>query len=207
MNTLSVEALEIWRGERQLCRNLSFELGEGEALRLAGANGAGKTSLMRVLAGLASPETGQVRWNGRQLADSTEFRRALAYLGHANGLKSNLSPSENLAAQTAMSQPASPPAIHAALGRLGLEACMHQPCGSLSMGQQRRTALARLLLADAALWLLDEPLTALDAAGAAVLTSLLHEHLTHGGLVVFATHQSLETGTPRVREIMLGAAA
>jgi heme exporter protein A len=202
---LSCESLEVWRGEQRLCTGLSFQTEAGQALRLHGANGAGKTTLIRILAGLSQPESGVVRWKGQSLAETGDaYLRALAYLGHANGLKSNLTPSENLAAYVAMM--GRPPAmgIAHALARLGIGEMADRPCGNLSMGQQRRTALARLLLSNATLWLLDEPLTSLDASGVALLAELLQAHLDTGGIAIFATHQPLELARQVPQSITLG---
>jgi len=202
-NALTAEALDIWRGERHLCRDLSFRVETGQAVRLHGANGAGKTSLIRILIGLALPESGTVNWNGRSVGEvRDEYHQELAYLGHANGLKSNLSPTENLTAHAAMmgAEPAIP--IPDALARMGISSMAHRACGSLSMGQQRRTALARLLLSRASLWILDEPLTSLDVAGGRLLAELIESHLARG-MVIFATHQPLELSSHEVETVML----
>ncbi|HEX5339840.1 MAG TPA: cytochrome c biogenesis heme-transporting ATPase CcmA [Gammaproteobacteria bacterium] len=206
MSALSANALDIWRGERQLCHQLSFQAAAGEALHLHGANGAGKTTLIRILAGLATPEAGAVCWDGRTLAEvGDDYRRALAYLGHANGLKSNLTPLENLSAHVAMMDATPALSIPDALVQLGIGEAAHRPCASLSMGQQRRTALARLLLSNAVLWLLDEPLASLDAEGARLLAELIRAHLQGGGIAIFATHQPLDLGAHVVRSVSLGA--
>ncbi|HEX6549305.1 MAG TPA: cytochrome c biogenesis heme-transporting ATPase CcmA [Gammaproteobacteria bacterium] len=205
---LYCESLDIWRGNRHLCHGLSFRAEAGQAVRLHGANGAGKTTLIRILAGLSLPESGTVCWNGRPLAESgDEYRRALAYLGHANGLKSNLSPTENLSAYVAMMGLPPASSIPDALARLGVGEMAHRPCGSMSMGQQRRTALARLVLSRASLWLLDEPLTSLDVSGVSLLAELVEAHLEQGGIAIFATHQPLELARQTVRTVNLGIAA
>lgn len=177
-------------------------------MRLHGANGAGKTTLIRVLAGLSEPESGAVRWNDQILVEAGDgYRQSLAYLGHANGLKSNLTPVENLSAYVAMT--GRPPAmsIADALARLDVGGVAERPCGSLSMGQQRRVALARLLLSRATLWLLDEPLTSLDAAGNELLVELIQAHVERRGIAIFATHQPLELANGVLHTITLGGAA
>ena len=205
-SALTAEALDIWRGERHLCRDLSFRAEAGQAVRLLGANGAGKTSLIRILIGLAHPESGTVNWNGRPLAEvRDDYHRELAYLGHANGLKSNLSPTENLVAHAAMMGLAPAIGVADALDRMGISPMAHRVCSSLSMGQQRRTALARLLMSNASLWILDEPLTSLDVAGGRLLAELIEEHLERQGMVIFATHQPLELGSHKVETVMLDA--
>ncbi|MGH8399459.1 MAG: cytochrome c biogenesis heme-transporting ATPase CcmA, partial [Gammaproteobacteria bacterium] len=203
-HTFSAAALDIWRGERHLCHGLSLQVEAGQAIRLHGANGAGKTTLIRILAGLSQPESGTVCWDGRVLAEAgDDYRCELAYLGHANGLKSNLTPLENLSAHVAMMGLAPVISILEALKRLGVGDVANRPCGSLSMGQQRRTALARLVLSDAALWLLDEPLTSLDAAGVSLLEEIIQAHLDGQGMVIFATHQPLDLVDRTLQTIIL----
>jgi heme exporter protein A len=205
---LACESLDIWRGDRHLCHQLSFRAEAGQALRLHGANGAGKTTLIRILAGLSQPESGTVRWNDQLLHEAGDtYHRALAYLGHTNGLKSNLTPIENLSAYAAMMGLSPAVSIPDALARLGVGEMANRPCGTLSMGQQRRTALARLLLSDAVLWLLDEPLTSLDQAGVKLLADILRDHLGHRGIAIFATHQALDLGNQDVQTIALGSGA
>lgn len=205
---LSCESLDVWRGDRHLCHNLSFRAAAGQAVRLHGANGAGKTTLIRILAGLSPPESGRVCWNGQPLAKAGDvYRRELAFLGHSNGLKPNLTPTENLTAYSAMMGASPVMPIGDTLARLGVAELAHRACGSMSMGQQRRTALARLLLSPARLWLLDEPLTSLDVSGVALLAELIKSHLGRGGLVIFATHQPLDLGSQRVDTVTLGDTA
>ncbi|MGH8372129.1 MAG: cytochrome c biogenesis heme-transporting ATPase CcmA [Gammaproteobacteria bacterium] len=204
-HSISCKSLEIWRGERHLCHQLSFRAEAGQALRLHGANGAGKTTLIRILAGLAEPESGVVCWNEQPLHEAGDsYHRALAYLGHANGLKSNLTPTENLSAYVAMMGLTPSISIAEALIKLGVSEMANRPCGTLSMGQQRRTALARLLLSNAVLWLLDEPLTSLDMAGVELLADLIQSHLSIQGMAIFATHQALDLGNQSVQTIALG---
>lgn len=203
---LAAERLQIWRGERCLCRALSFSLRSGEALHVQGANGAGKTTLLRVLAGLGRADGGEIRWNGQPLgALGAEYRTALDYLGHAGGLKLALTPEENLHAALALDE--QPPLLEAAaaLERAGIASRRDALCGTLSMGQRRRVALARLLCRGAPLWFLDEPLTCLDAAGTRMLSDIVTEHLQAGGLAVFASHQTLALPGLTVKSLLLGA--
>jgi len=208
---LSVHNLAIWRGERCLCRDLSFQLSAGEALQVQGQNGAGKTTLIRVLTGLGRADEGEVRWRGESLRRTgAEYRACLAYLGHSNGVKLGLSPRENLAAfcaLLALPDSGGVDDVKGVLERVGLSAQADLPCGMLSMGQRRRTALARLLLARARLWFLDEPLASLDVSGVALLTEMLKAHLAGGGIAVFATHQLLDLGPFPVKAVALGLAA
>ena len=174
------------RGERLLFSGLSWHAGPGAAVRIVGRNGAGKTTLLRLLAGLAWPEAGEVRRGGD-----------VAWVGHGDGLKDDLSPRENLEFHCAL-HGAPRTAAGPALARLGLDAVADLPCRVLSAGQRRRAALARLCIGDAPIWLLDEPLTALDADAQRVVEALIDEHGRRGGIVVFTSHQPLASARPVV---------
>lgn len=192
MSQLSAHDLGLWRGERCLCRSLSFGLSPGSVLQLAGPNGSGKTSLMRVIAGIGRVDEGEIRWGGELIRRSESYRRDVAYLGHHNGLKHHLNPIENYDFYQSIAGHSSGIGAKEALGSFGLAAeAQGRPAGLLSMGQKRRAALARLLAVKARLWLLDEPLTSLDVDGIAFMTGLLTRHLKEGGMAVLATHQAL----------------
>ena len=182
------------RGARTLFRDLSFSLRGGELLRVAGANGSGKTSLLRILCGLLTPDAGEIRWNGGRIRDlREEFSAQLLYLGHAPAIKDDLTASENLRFSCAIAgRMPDRGRIDEALGALGLRDG-EVPAGKLSQGQRRRAALARLALeSDAPLWLLDEPFAALDAEGAETVRALIAAQLGRGGMVVYSTHQELQ---------------
>lgn len=205
---LSARQVAVWRGERCLCEGLDFDLRSGEALHIQGANGAGKTSLIRVLTGLGRCDAGQVLWQSRELRHwGSEYRAALAYIGHNNGVKLGLSPRENLLATAALAQGASAGEVDAALEQMELRQCAELPCASLSMGQRRRTALARLLLVQVPLWFLDEPLASLDVSGVGWLAGLVTAHLANGGLAIYATHQPMDLAPFNVRTLALGHTA
>ena len=174
-------------------------------MQLKGANGAGKTSLLRVLAGLGRVDEGEVSWQGKPLAGNSDHRASLLYLAHANGLKSHLSPRENYVFYQSITASSSEITADEALSRFGLTEESDRPCGNLSMGQKRRAALARLLASKASLWLLDEPLTSLDVAGTTLVGELLRAHLAHGGLAVLATHQPVPGEGLALRSLELGA--
>jgi len=178
-------------------------LSAGEALRVAGANGSGKTSLLRILCGLLGPSEGRILWRGEEVGRLREdYSRELVYLGHAPSVKDDLSPAENLSiACRVAGEAASHARVQAALDRFGLRG-VAAPARRLSQGQRRRTALARLALSEARpLWLLDEPFSALDAAGVAVLNGLLADHTARGGALVFTTHQETEIAAKHVIEL------
>lgn len=190
---LSVSHLTCQRGERVLFRDLSFALPANQWLQIAGANGAGKTSLLRILAGLSEPASGQVTWKGQGLReDRAAFHADLLYLGHQGALKEELTPLENLTLSLGMEGfPPETAAAADALARFGLRGREHLPTRYLSAGQRRRVLLCRLLLRPAPLWVLDEPFTALDVHATEVLSGLIAGHLTTGGSAVLTSHQSL----------------
>jgi heme exporter protein A len=203
---LEAQNLAASRGFSKLYTGLSFRVGAGEALVVTGANGTGKTTLLRMLAGLAAPESGEIRWQGRTVAPfDPAMRASIGYSGHLPSLKDDLTTEENLASLAAL-EGATPAreAIVAALDNVALSRQRTLPARVLSQGQRRRIGLARLSLVVRPLWLLDEPLAALDAAGADLLTRLLNGHLATGGLVVAATHAPLGIAGSRVADLVLG---
>jgi len=199
---LEARNLECERGGRRLFQGMTFSVGSGETLRVAGPNGSGKTSLLRILCGLLTPSAGEVRWNGARIQSlKEEFARHVLYLGHAPAVKDELTGAENLRVACALVG-LSPSAQQArdALARFGVPA--DKPVRQLSQGQRRRAALARLSVSwQAPLWLLDEPFTALDAAAAELTRSLLGEHAQRGGSVVYSTHQDAGLRDSRVLEL------
>ena len=192
--SLRLEDLTCTRGNRQLFSGLSLEVKPGQLLRVRGANGAGKTSLLRMLCGLLLPSNGQVLWRGRPLAvQRGKFGEDLVYLGHAAALKDELSPIENLLDACALSGHAPTTLVAmAALQGAGLRGHERTPARRLSQGQRRRSALARLAVNHIApLWILDEPFNALDNAASAWLTGLIEAHLKGSGMVVLTSHQDM----------------
>lgn len=204
---LEADNLECVRGERRLFAGLGFKLEAGELLYLQGRNGAGKTSLLRMLIGLLPPEAGEIRWRGEPIrALGDEFRAELCYLGHLNAIKEELTPLENLiaAARLAASDLSEDAALDA-LEQVGLAGREDLACKYLSQGQKRRVALARLVVDRRALWILDEPFVALDVAAVDWLAGIISAHLQRGGLAVMTTHQPVDIPASSVRQLRLGA--
>jgi heme exporter protein A len=205
---LEIINLGCLRGERRLFGGVSFRLAPGGLIWIQGGNGSGKTTLLRTLCGLTQAMVGEVRWRGEPIQNMGEdYRRELTYIGHANGLKEDLSALENLriAAQLAGHAVGSE-AVVAALQGSGLAGREHLPVKFLSQGQRRRAALARLRLAHAhALWLLDEPFNALDTHAVADMRQLMEAHLERGGMIALTTHQDVAIQTADAQTLWLDA--
>ena len=189
--------LDCIRGERQLFQGIRAALEPGTLMRVHGANGAGKTSLLRMICGLTMPARGEVRWSGVPVTSlKEEYGRQLVYLGHAAALKEDLSALENLASSAALAGLAfrHQDAL-AALASAGLAGREHLPVRVLSQGQKRRAGLARLRLSGSVpLWVLDEPFSALDAGAIEWLRTVLAEHLQRSGMLVLSSHQPVDVG-------------
>ncbi|MCP5227247.1 cytochrome c biogenesis heme-transporting ATPase CcmA [Accumulibacter sp.] len=205
---LEASNLECVRGERRLFTDLNFRLAGGEMLHLQGSNGSGKTSLLRMLCALTPAASGEIFWRGRAIAKlGEEFRSELCYLGHQNAIKEELTPLENLLSSAELAQETlAEDAAFDALAMVGLRGREDLACRYLSQGQKRRAALARLVNEKRALWVLDEPYVALDAAAVELVASLIGAHLQAGGLAVLTTHQAVAVPAGAVRELWLGDA-
>ncbi|NWB49601.1 cytochrome c biogenesis heme-transporting ATPase CcmA [Pseudomonas gingeri] len=202
---LEALALACERDGRMLFEHLELQLRPGDLLQISGPNGSGKTSLLRLLAGLMQPTAGEVQLNGQPLnAQRSELARTLLWIGHAAGIKDLLTAEENLSWLCALHQPAGREAIWQALAAVGLRGFEDVSCHTLSAGQQRRVALARLYLDSPPLWILDEPFTALDKQGVAQLEEHLAGHCERGGMVVLTTHHTLTRMPAGYRDLDLG---
>ena len=200
---LSAHGLTCVRGERRLFAGLDLAIDAGQWLHVRGENGAGKTSLLRLLAGLSQPAAGEIDWCGQSIRHADEqYRRDLLFLGHHGALKEELTALENLQFAAALDGAALPePEAMAALHRFGLKGREELPVRFLSAGQKRRVLLARLLTRKAKLWILDEPFTALDVKAVDLLAALISEHLAGGGMAVLTSHQAMPI--PGGRELQL----
>jgi heme exporter protein A len=203
---LQLQGLSCTRGHRALFNGVSISLEAGHLLRVKGANGAGKTSLLRMLSGLLAPTEGHLLWLGQPIAGQrTDFGRSVVYLGHAAALKDELSPLENLLDACELAgHTTDTPAALAALQGAGLRGFERIAARRLSQGQRKRSALARLALSRSSpLWILDEPFNALDTAASAWLTALIEDHLQNAGMVVLTSHQDIPINTAHQQELIL----
>lgn len=199
MNTatdgLDVEDVHVWRGDRHLLRGVGFALHPQQLMHVSGPNGTGKTTLLRVICGLLRPEQGRVAWLGQSISSvRAEYQAALAYASHEPALKGDLTALENLRFAIGLKRRVTAVELRASLERTGVAACADLPARVLSAGQRRRVAMARVLAMNAALWLLDEPYTNLDAAGTDLMSGLLQSHVRAGGAALVVAHHDLRIG-------------
>ena len=203
---LEVVDLSCRRGDRLLFSGLSFSLEAGTLLHVRGRNGCGKTTLLRTLCGLLTPETGDILWQGEEVGRLGEdFHRDTLYFGHLNGIKSDLTAMENLRVAAVLDgDRVTEAAILEALEEMGLAGCEDLPTKVLSQGQKKRVALARLLLSRAPLWILDEPFTALDVDAVDRLQRRIADHVARDGLVILTTHQEVPLTSGQIHRLHLG---
>ena len=205
--TLTFDNISCSKGGRPLFRGIHCSLRSGHWLHVAGANGTGKTSLLRMLCGLAPIESGDILWNGHPIsAQRTAFQQDLCYQGHLNGLQESMTVLENLAFASALrGHTATAAQMSETLARFGVTGRGHQLVRHLSQGQKRRVALSRLALTPARLWVLDEPFVAMDDAGIHMLADLIAHHLDQGGLALLTSHQAVDIGSAPMQTLELRA--
>ena len=205
---LSAQQLALRRGDEWLFKNLSFTVGPGQLLWLRGQNGRGKTSLLRLVVGLAQADDGQITWAGEPLRKSHDFHNQLVYLGHASGLKEDLTAHESLQFLACLHQRDSgAQRLDAVLRRLAIHHRRNRQVRTLSQGQRKRVTLARLALEDKpSLWVLDEPFDALDSDGIDIVNRLIEEHLERQGSVLLTSHLTLSLKGAGIQELDLDRA-
>ncbi len=200
---LDIRDLFCERDDRILFQHLNFKLRAGEVLQVHGSNGSGKTTLLRIICGLNDSYQGAIYWQGTEVVEHLEdFYSALLYIGHRVGVSKVLTPVENLRWSCSLQRQRDDAAIYSALATVGLRGFEESQCFTLSAGQQQRVSLARLLLSDARLWILDEPFTTLDTSGVEQLEGLLSKHANSGGAVLVTTHHQLQV--PKLQRLSLG---
>lgn len=202
---LKAHGLTLFRGDRCLFKRLDLEVGPGEALHVVGPNGSGKTTLLRTLAGLTLAEDGQVYWCGHRIETvRQEYAQDLAWCGHRPALKDDLTLRENLSLHRRLRFGRDEEAVARVMDKLKISRLSEIQAGRLSAGQRRRASLANLLLSEARLWLMDEPLTNLDVAGKALVKQLISEHVTGGGVCVLVAHEAVEVERVELAQLELG---
>ena len=204
MNSFAANALACIRNDVMLFSGLGFRLEVGEILQIQGPNGSGKTSLLRMLCGLALPDAGEIQWDGNNIHDHRQdYFKQMSYIGHVNGIKMELTALENLTMAGALSVADKSISPLEALEKMGLAEYENTPARKLSSGQRRRLALARLLITDTRLWILDEPLTALDDEGRQLMRDMISAHAAAKGITVLATHDPVDIQQHKITMINL----
>lgn len=202
---LCVSGLSCVRDDRVLFNDLSFEIRSHQMLLLEGRNGSGKTTLLRALCGIRPPDSGEIRWCGTPIEKlGPDYHAHIAYVGHADGVKRELTALENLRMAQTLGKPNTLD-LEAGLEQVGLAGFEEVLTLNLSAGQQRRLALARLLITDSQLWILDEPYTSLDKSGIALFGHVMEQHTAKGGMVILTAHHDVQLANADVQRIDLSA--
>ncbi|HEB85966.1 MAG TPA: cytochrome c biogenesis heme-transporting ATPase CcmA [Gammaproteobacteria bacterium] len=201
---LEIRNLSCSREDRTLFSRLSFHLTPGHAIQIEGPNGSGKTTLLRMLCGLRLADEGEIYWNGHDINEErVAFLSNLTYIGHVHGVKGELTPLENLRVSQAIAARSNTLALDDALEKVGLFGFEDVPSRTLSAGQRRRVALARLLICPAPLWILDEPFTAIDIQGQKQIENMITEHVLDGGMAILTSHHPLDLSKDHLSSVNL----
>ncbi len=205
MSKFNTTNLECIRRDNILFQGLDFSLEDGELLQIDGVNGSGKSSLLRICAGLVQASEGTVFWDGKDINECRyQYQQIMTYIGHTNGVKDGLTAKENINVIHALSGHEERINHNEVLKQIGLPDVEDVLLGKMSAGQKRRIGLTRLIINSSKIWLLDEPFTSLDVTGKSIIEKLIVEHCQKGGMVIFATHQAMEIEGHEVRHIHLG---
>ena len=208
MATIEVKQLECIRRDNVLFQGVCFNVDDGELLQIDGINGSGKSTMLRIIAGLTEPTEGQVFWNGEAIERCRyRYQQEMTYLGHTNGVKEALTVCENLEVIDALAGNDEKTDFDVVLAQIGLPGMDDALLGKMSAGQKRRVGLTRLIMNRSSIWLLDEPFTSLDTDGKRIVEQLIVEHCRQGGIVIFATHQAMDIEGHEVRHVHLGRTA
>ena len=191
-NILSLTNISCIRGDNQLFTDINITVSNGELIRIRGENGSGKTSLLKIMSGISSPEQGDITWNGEDIKHSEAYAENIAYLAHKDGIKPELSTIENLEFYQKLFSCTDKKSVRNILQSLDLSHTIYLKARQLSFGQRRRLAFARLLLSPAKLWLLDEPFTGVDLAGRKLLEQQCIEFLLSNGMIIMTNHAEIE---------------
>ena len=204
VSKLKAQGLKCVKGNTELFSDIHFEVQSGEALVVEGSNGSGKTSLLRILCGFNYPVEGEITWNGTAIDGHESYQQQISYIGHASGVKLDLTVLENLVfAQRLVGSTRAEDEIKEIIREVGLFKQRHLQTRKLSAGQKRRVALARLQLEERQLWILDEPLTALDREFVTEFEKVLENHLQQNGMLIVTTHREMILPAAQMKRIIL----
>lgn len=200
---LEAKNLTCSRGYKQLFKDLSFDLKSGQVLLVEGENGSGKSTLLKILSGLRQPDSGSIFWNGDEIESvSTNYSQQIVWLSHRNGINVSLTAKENIQVAASLTK-SNANNINTILEHVGLKAYANTHVRQFSAGMKRRLALSRLLINQAKLWILDEPQSALDKTGIALLEELIEQHVANDGMVIMSSHHDVQVKNVPITKLVL----